>query len=146
MSQPLASDPMPSMPSTPAAGRPVLKNPYPPHPTSTRPYRPGLAERLYLPLSGLMVTMRHFLKTSSGPNVTPSSTPRSGATTATGSAATTSLPPADGSVRCVACFLCAQPPGRVHPDRGRRAPGRQHREVSGGLRIDMLAASYAATA
>ena len=57
MSQPLAQA---SQTSPQAPARPVLKSPYP---TEPKPYKPGLAERLYLPLfSGMMVTMRHFLK------------------------------------------------------------------------------------
>ena len=40
--------------------RPTLREPYP---TELKPYKPGLAERLYLPLiSGLMVTLRHFVR------------------------------------------------------------------------------------
>ena len=34
-----------------------------PHPNEVKPYKPGLAERLYLPLfGGLMVTLRHFVR------------------------------------------------------------------------------------
>ena len=40
--------------------RPTLREPYP---AAVRPYKPGLAERLYLPLfGGLMVTLRHFVR------------------------------------------------------------------------------------
>ena len=48
------------------AGRPYLDRPVlppSPHPARTRPYQPGLAERLYLPLlGGLWVTLRHFVR------------------------------------------------------------------------------------
>jgi len=100
MSQPLASTP-------PPPGRPVLKSPYPPHSTSTRPYRPGLAERLYLPLlSGLMVTMRHFLKNLFGAKMYTIQYPeerRDYSHRFRGHHILTTRP--DGSVRCVACFL-----------------------------------------
>ena len=63
------------------------------HPKATEPRPMSLAERLYLPLlGGMMVTIRHCpaQPASAAASGTPSSTRRSGATTATASAATTS--------------------------------------------------------
>src|SRR4029078_10622608 len=86
---------------------PVLKSP---HPTLTRPYKPSLAERLYLPLfSGLMVTMRHFLKNLFGAKMYTIQYPeerRDYSHRFRGHHILTTRP--DGSVRCVACLLCAQ--------------------------------------
>ncbi len=81
-----------------------------PHPTTTRPYKQGLAEKLYLPLlSGLMVTAKHFFRTLfRGPKYTieyPEER-REYSHRFRGHHILTSRP--DGSVRCVACFLCAQ--------------------------------------
>jgi NADH-quinone oxidoreductase subunit I len=121
MSQPLVAPP--TSPQTPApvppAGRPVLKSP---HPTSTRPYRPGLAERLYLPLlSGLVVTMRHFLKNLFGgklPTIQYPEERRAYSHRFRGHHILTTRP--DGSVRCVACYLCAQacPAECIHIEAG----------------------------
>ena len=98
----------------------MLREPYP---TEVKPYRPGLAERLYLPLlGGMMVTLRHFLRNLFGARrARPSSTRRSGATTADrfrGHHILTSR--ADGSLRCVACYLCAQacPAECIHIEAG----------------------------
>ncbi len=104
MSQPLAQA---SRTSVEAPARPVLKSPYP---TETKPYKPGLAERLYLPLfSGMMVTMRHFLKNLFGKKMYTIQYPeqrRDYSHRFRGHHILTTRP--DGSLRCVACFLCAQ--------------------------------------
>jgi len=123
MSQPLAS-PAPSSanPPAPPAGRPVFKGPHPPHPTATRPYKPTLAERLYLPLfGGLMVTMRHFLKNLFGAKMYTIQYPeerRDYSHRFRGHHILTTRP--DGSVRCVACYLCAQacPAECIHIEAG----------------------------
>jgi len=78
------------------------------HPKETRPYRPGLAERLYLPLvGGLMVTMRHFLRNLFGklPTIQYPEERRDYSHRFRGHHILTTRP--DGSVRCVACYLCA---------------------------------------
>ncbi len=81
-----------------------------PHPATVEPYRYSLVERLYLPLlAGLGVTLRHFLRnlfkrgkryTIQYPEERRQYSPRY-----RGHHILTSRP--DGSVRCVACFLCA---------------------------------------
>lgn len=99
-------------PGTPAsAGASTSPAPPPPYPTTTRPYRPGLAERLYLPLiGGLMVTMRHFLRNLFHPGsrytIEYPEKRRDYSHRFRGHHILTTRP--DGSVRCVACFLCAQ--------------------------------------
>ncbi|HEV8631446.1 MAG TPA: NADH-quinone oxidoreductase subunit I [Thermoanaerobaculia bacterium] len=77
-------------------------------PDRVKPYRYTLADRLYLPLlRGLMVTARHFFKNLVRSKYTISypeeKRPYSGRYR--GHHILTSRP--DGSVRCVACFLCA---------------------------------------
>ncbi len=79
-----------------------------PHPTKTKPYKYSWADRLYLPLlQGLMVTARHFFKNLRKSKYTISypeeRRPYSGRYR--GHHILTTRP--DGSVRCVACFLCA---------------------------------------
>ena len=80
------------------------------HPSTLRPHRYSLAEWLYLPLlSGLMVTLRHFLGNllRRGPRYTiryPEER-REYSHRFRGHHILTSRP--DGSLRCVACFLCA---------------------------------------
>jgi len=81
-----------------------------PHPTAVAPYRYSLVERLYLPLlTGLMVTMRHFLRNlfRRGKTYTiqyPEER-RHYSHRYRGHHILTTRP--DGSLRCVACFLCA---------------------------------------
>ncbi len=87
--------------TTPAAAR----QPYSGEP---RPYRYTLADRLYLPLlRGMMVTARHFFRNLRKSKYTISypeqRRPYSGRYR--GHHILTTRP--DGSVRCVACFLCA---------------------------------------
>jgi NADH-quinone oxidoreductase subunit I len=98
MTQPLTS--------TPPAGRPVLREP---HPTEVKPYKPGLAERLYLPLlGGLMVTLKHFVRNLLGKKMYTIEYPekrRDYSHRFRGHHILTTRP--DGSVRCVACYLCA---------------------------------------
>ena len=102
------SEPLRQTPQTPLAGRPVLKEPYS---AEVKPYRPSLAERLYLPLfGGLAVTMRHFLRNLFRRNkmytIEYPEERRQYSHRFRGHHILTSRP--DGSVRCVACFLCAQ--------------------------------------
>jgi NADH-quinone oxidoreductase subunit I len=78
--------------------------------TQVRPYRQSLAEKLYLPLlGGLMVTAKHFFRTLfRGPKYTieyPEER-REYSHRFRGHHILTTRP--DGSLRCVACFLCAQ--------------------------------------
>ncbi|HRC84054.1 MAG TPA: NADH-quinone oxidoreductase subunit I [Thermoanaerobaculia bacterium] len=78
--------------------------------TTTRPYKMSLGERLYLPiLGGMMVTLRHFLRNLfKGPEYTieyPEER-RNYSHRFRGHHILTTRP--DGSVRCVACFLCSQ--------------------------------------
>lgn len=102
MTQPLTSNP----PAAPA-GRPVLREPYP---SEVKPYKPGLAERLYLPLiGGLMVTLKHFVRNLLGKKMYTIEYPekrRDYSHRFRGHHILTTRP--DGSVRCVACYLCAQ--------------------------------------
>ena len=100
--------------------RPMLKSP---HPTDLKPYRPGLAERLYLPLfTGLLVTMKHFLRNLFNPGsrytIEYPEQRRDYSHRFRGHHILTTRP--DGSVRCVACFLCAQacPAECIHIEAG----------------------------
>lgn len=93
------------------------------HPQSVRPYRYSLAERLYLPLlGGLWVTLRHFARNllRGGPRYTiqyPEQR-RDYSHRFRGHHILTSRP--DGSLRCVACFLCATacPADCIHIEAG----------------------------
>lgn len=94
-----------------------------PYPTTTRPYRLSLGERLYLPLlSGLMVTIRHFLLNLFKPGrmytISYPEERRDYGHRFRGHHILTTRP--DGSVRCVACFLCAQacPAECIHIEAG----------------------------
>ncbi|HEV2846029.1 MAG TPA: NADH-quinone oxidoreductase subunit I [Thermoanaerobaculia bacterium] len=123
MSQPLTHTPSAT---PPAVGRPVLKEPYP---TEVKPYKPGFAERLYLPLlGGLMVTMRHFLSNLFGRNkmytIQYPEERRDYSHRFRGHHILTTRP--DGSVRCVACYLCAQncPAECIHIEAG------EHQDVN----------------
>ena len=105
------------------AGSPREAPPPAPYPTTTRPYRPGLAERLYLPLlGGLAVTMRHFLRNLFRPGsrytIEYPEKRRDYSHRFRGHHILTTRP--DGSVRCVACFLCAQacPAECIHIEAG----------------------------
>ena len=81
------------------------------HPREVRPYRYGLAERFYLTLiPGLFVTLKHFLRNLFShkriPTVQYPEERREYSGRYRGHHILTSRP--DGSLRCVACFLCAQ--------------------------------------
>jgi NADH-quinone oxidoreductase subunit I len=104
------SQPLTHTESAPPVSRPVLK-PGAPHPNEVKPYKPGLAERLYLPLlGGMMVTLRHFLGNLFGRRkmytIEYPEERRAYSHRFRGHHILTTRP--DGSVRCVACFLCAQ--------------------------------------
>lgn len=80
------------------------------HPTEIRPRRMTFAERLYLPLlSGLMVTIRHMFQNLFGlrerVTIQYPEERRQYSHRYRGHHILTTRP--DGSVRCVACFLCA---------------------------------------
>jgi NADH-quinone oxidoreductase chain I len=100
MTQPLTSP-------TPPARRPILSEPLP---SEVKPYKPGLAERLYLPLvGGLMLTLKHFVRNLLGKKMYTIEYPekrRDYSHRFRGHHILTTRP--DGSVRCVACYLCAQ--------------------------------------
>ena len=87
------------------------KRPYTgPIPSAVKPHKMTVAERLYLPLfSGLMVTLRHFLKNLFNPGsrftISYPEERRNYSHRFRGHHILTTRP--DGSVRCVACFLCA---------------------------------------
>ncbi len=79
-------------------------------PNKVTPYKMGLAEKLYLPLlTGLFVTMRHFVKNLINPKGMPTinypEERREYSHRYRGHHILTTRP--DGSLRCVACFLCA---------------------------------------
>ncbi len=81
-----------------------------PHPAAVEPYRYTLVERLYLPLlTGLMVTMRHFvrnlLRRGKTYTIEYPEKRRQYSHRYRGHHILTTRP--DGGLRCVACFLCA---------------------------------------
>jgi NADH-quinone oxidoreductase subunit I len=81
-----------------------------PHPTTPQPYKYTLAERLYLPLlGGMWVTLRHFFGNLLGRRksytIQYPEERRAYSHRFRGHHILTSRP--DGSLRCVACFLCA---------------------------------------
>jgi len=80
------------------------------HPTEARPRRMTLGERLYLPLlAGMMVTLRHMLQNLFGlrkrVTIQYPEERREYSHRYRGHHILTTRP--DGSVRCVACFMCA---------------------------------------
>jgi NADH-quinone oxidoreductase subunit I len=80
------------------------------HSTEPQPYRYTLAERMYLPLlAGMMVTIRHFLGNLLGRRkkytIQYPEERRAYSHRFRGHHILTTRP--DGSLRCVACFLCA---------------------------------------
>jgi NADH-quinone oxidoreductase subunit I len=80
------------------------------HPKTTKPYRMGWAEKLYLPLlAGMWVTIRHMfanlLRTRKRVTIQYPEERRQYSHRYRGHHILTTRP--DGSVRCVACFLCA---------------------------------------
>jgi NADH-quinone oxidoreductase subunit I len=87
-----------------------MKGRFESHPTAPRPYRYTLAERLYLPLlAGMAVTIRHFFRNllgrGKGPTINYPEERRAYSHRYRGHHILTKRP--DGSLRCVACFLCA---------------------------------------
>ena len=114
------SQPLTSTSDTGPPGRPVPRSALPSEP---KPYKPGFAERLYLPLlGGMVVTMRHFLKNLFNPSrmytISYPEERRDYSHRFRGHHILTTRP--DGSVRCVACFLCAQacPAECIHIEAG----------------------------
>ncbi len=106
--EPITQSPPAGRPPQPP--RPMLRADAP-HPNQVRPYRPGLAERLYLPiLGGMWVTLKHFLGNLVGKRksytIEYPEKRRDYSHRFRGHHILTTRP--DGSVRCVACFLCAQ--------------------------------------
>jgi NADH-quinone oxidoreductase subunit I len=80
-------------------------------PTTTEPYQLTMVERMYLPLlTGLAVTLKHFLRNLFQPGkrltIEYPEKRRDYSHRFRGHHILTTRP--DGSVRCVACFLCAQ--------------------------------------
>ena len=105
MSEPIQGEPTLSAASQPP--QPGAK-PVPEHPREAKPYKYTLADRLYLPLlQGLMVTARHFFKNllKSKYTISYPEERREYSGRYRGHHILTTRP--DGSVRCVACFLCA---------------------------------------
>ena len=93
------------------------------HPTEVRARRYTLAERLYLPLlSGMAVTIRHFFNNLTGRTRSPiieyPEVRRDYSHRYRGHHILTTRP--DGSLRCVACFLCATacPADCIHIEAG----------------------------
>jgi NADH-quinone oxidoreductase subunit I len=93
------------------------------HPTELQPRRMTLAERLYLPLlPGLAVTLRHFfqniLRIRKRVTIQYPEERRAYSHRYRGHHILTTRP--DGSVRCVACFLCATacPADCIHIEAG----------------------------
>ena len=79
------------------------------HDTEIRPYQPSWAEKMYLPLfGGLLVTIRHFFRNLfKGPeySINYPEERRQYSHRYRGHHILTTRP--DGSVRCVACYLCS---------------------------------------
>jgi NADH-quinone oxidoreductase subunit I len=102
---------MPMPKESPAPAVEAATRPYKgPIPSKVTPRKMSVAERLYLPLvGGLMVTLRHFLKNLFNPGsrftISYPEERRDYSHRFRGHHILTTRP--DGSVRCVACFLCA---------------------------------------
>lgn len=112
-------EPMPSEP-------PRAERPRSPHPTTVEPRRMSWTERLYLTLiPGLLVTLKHFLRNLFGRGTSYTieypEERRSYSHRFRGHHILTTRP--DGSIRCVACFLCAQacPAECIHIEAGEHA-------------------------
>ena len=126
----------PGPPQDPIGRRPVAE-----HSREVRPYRPGLAERLYLPLlGGMMVTIKHFFRNLfKGPKYTISypEERRQYSHRYRGHHILPTRP--DGSVRCVACFLCATacPADCIHIEAGEH-PDENIEKYPVVYEIDML--------
>jgi len=94
-----------------------------PHPTEVKPYRQSLWEKTYLPLiPGLFVTLKHFVQNLFGLRtrytIEYPEERREYSHRYRGHHILTTRP--DGSVRCVACYLCAQacPAECIHIEAG----------------------------
>lgn len=120
----------------PPAGPPVGE-----YSREVQPYEPGLAERLYLPLvGGMMVTLKHFFRNLfKGPKYTISypEERREYSHRYRGHHILPTRP--DGSVRCVACFLCATacPAECIHIEAGEH-PDENIEKYPVVYEIDML--------
>lgn len=93
------------------------------HPREVQPYKPSLSERIGLPLlGGLVVTIRHFFQNLFGSRKTYTieypEERREYSHRYRGHHILTTRP--DGSLRCVACYLCAQacPAECIHIEAG----------------------------
>jgi len=113
-----------------------------PHPTAVRPHRYGWSERLYLTLlPGLMVTLRHFvrnlLRRGHRYTIQYPEERRSYSGRFRGRHILTTR--ADGSLRCVACYLCAQacPAECIHIEAGEH-PDVNIEKYPVAYEIDML--------
>ena len=116
------------------------------HPKTTRPRRMSFAERLYLPLlGGLMVTIRHMfqnlLRTRRRVTIQYPEERRQWSPRYRGHHILTTRP--DGSVRCVACFLCATacPAECIHIEAGERPESRIEKYPT-RFEIDLLRCVY----
>lgn len=112
------------------------------HPSQVSPRRYTLAERLYLPLlTGLAVTMRHFLENLFGRRekvtIEYPEERRAYSHRYRGHHILTTRP--DGSPRCVACFLCATacPADCIHIEAGEH-PDENIEKYPTVYEIDML--------
>jgi len=113
-----------------------------PHPTTVQPYQQSLAEKLYLPLlGGLLVTLKHFvqnlLRRRPSYTIEYPEQRRAYSHRYRGHHILTTRP--DGSVRCVACFLCAQacPAECIHIEAGEQ-PDENIEKYPLVYEIDML--------
>ena len=110
--------------SVESLSKPPLPNPgLQQHPRQVEPHKMTLAEKLYLPLlGGMWVTFRHLVKNIFRPKsrytVEYPEKRRAYSQRFRGHHILTTRP--DGSVRCVACFLCAQacPAECIHIEAG----------------------------
>jgi NADH-quinone oxidoreductase subunit I len=131
----------PATPNPRSPQHPVDRRPVAEYSSEVRPYRPGLAERLYLPLlSGMMVTLKHFFRNLfKGPKYTISypEERREYSHRYRGHHILPTRP--DGSVRCVACFLCATacPAECIHIEAGEH-PDENIEKYPVVYEIDML--------
>lgn len=123
--EPMTAETKTAEPTTagPEAPRPRTNLDVAPHPTETQPRRYSIAERLYLPLiGGMMVTLKHFVGNLLGRRksytIEYPEERREYSHRYRGHHILTTRP--DGSIRCVACFLCAQacPADCIHIEAG----------------------------
>ena len=134
----MSAEPLEKQPGPDGAGgrEPVVY-----HSQEIEPYRPSLAERLYLPLlSGMLVTIRHFFRNVfKGPeySINYPEERREYSHRYRGHHILTTRP--DGSVRCVACYLCstACPADCIHIEAGEH-PDENIEKYPTVYEIDML--------